>query len=226
MLNTIVFVILPYVALALLLFVTPYRFFSNRLTWSAYSTQFLERNALYWGINPWHYGILPVLLAHLLAALFPGATAALLGDRTRLLVVEATGLGLGIIALIGCVILLLRRANSPILGKVTSPADILLLLLLAVQTASGIVVAVTAGWGAQWYPATAGPYLRSLVLLNPQPEYVNGISTAFTLHVAGAFLLLAVLPFTKLVHLLYLPFDFLKDPPLLYKWRTRRDEIG
>lgn len=226
MLNTIVFVILPYMALALVLFVTPYRYFSNRLTWSAYSTQFLERNTLYWGINPWHYGILPVLLAHLFATLFPGATAALLGDRTRLLVVEATGLGLGILALFGCLVLLFRRTSSPILTRVTYPADWLLLILLAIQTATGIAVAVTRSWGAQWYPATAAPYLRSLLLLNPQPEYVSGISTIFTLHVAGAFLLLAVLPFTKLVHLLYLPFDFLKDMPVLYKWRSRRDDVG
>ena len=65
MLNVFLFIVLPYVALALFLFVTPYRYFSNRLTWSAYSTQFLEQKALYWGSNPWHYGIIPVLFAHL-----------------------------------------------------------------------------------------------------------------------------------------------------------------
>ena len=37
---------------------------------------------------------------------------------------------------------------------------------------------------------------------------------------AGAFLLLAVLPFTKLVHLLFLPLDFLKDPPIPYRWHS------
>ena len=79
----------------------------------------------------------------------------LLGDPTRLLVVEATGLGLGIMALIGCLILILRRANAPMLNKVTFWADWLALLLLLLQTASGIAVAITNSWGAQWYPATA-----------------------------------------------------------------------
>jgi len=37
---------------------------------------------------------------------------------------------------------------------------------------------------------------------------------------AGAFLIVALLPFTKLVHLLYLPIDFLRDPPILYRWRS------
>jgi hypothetical protein len=57
MLNNFIFVALPYTALALVLFVTPYRYLTNRLTWSAYSSQFLERRLLYWGSNPWHYGM-------------------------------------------------------------------------------------------------------------------------------------------------------------------------
>lgn len=223
MLNTLIFIILPYVALTLALTVVPYRLRYGKLRWSAHSTQFLENQALYWGSNPWHYGIIPILAAHLFGVLFPAATARLVGDGTRLLIIEATGLGLGFLALAGILILLLRRANSPMLGKVTSPADWLVLLLLIIQTATGVAVAIVNRWGAQWYPTTAGPYLRSLLLFNPQPEYVSGISTIFTLHVAGAFLLLAVLPFTKLVHLLYLPLDFLKDKPIPYRWHVASD---
>ena len=51
MLNTFIFIVLPYAALALFIVVTPYRFVTNRLTWTAYSTQFLEQKTLYWGIN-------------------------------------------------------------------------------------------------------------------------------------------------------------------------------
>ena len=72
MLNVFLFAVLPYVALALFLCVAPYRYFSNRLTWSACSTQFLEQKALYWGSNPWHYGIIPVLLAHIPGVVAPG----------------------------------------------------------------------------------------------------------------------------------------------------------
>jgi len=44
----------------------------------------------------------------------------------------------------------------------------------------------------------------------------------FKLHAAGAFLIVALLPFTKLVHLLFFPIDFLKDPPILYRWRSAK----
>lgn len=221
MLNSFIFVVMPYAALALLIFVTPYRFYSNRLTWSAYSTQFLEPKTLFWGINPWHYGILPVLAAHLLGIIFPGPMKAFLGNQSNLIVFESIGLALGLFALFGCVLLLLRRVNTPLLKRVTFAADWVLLYLLAAQSLSGVYIATAMKWGANWYLHTAVPYLWSLLTLNPQIEYVADFPLVFKLHVAGAFLIVALLPFTTLVHMLYLPFRFLIDPPILYRWRSR-----
>lgn len=224
MLNSFIFVAMPYAALALLIFVTPYRFYSNRLTWSAYSTQFLECNTLFWGINPWHYGILPVLAAHFVGVIFPGPMKAFLGNQTYLIIFESVGLALGLFALFGCLLLLLRRVNTPILKRVTFAADWVLLYLLTAQTLSGVYVATYMRWGSQWYLHTAVPYLWSLLAFNPQIEYVADFPLVFKLHAAGAFLIVALLPFTKLVHLLYVPFRFLMDPPILYRWRSRGSE--
>jgi nitrate reductase gamma subunit len=220
MLNVFLFVVLPYVALALLLFVTPYRYFSNRLTWSAYSTQFLEQKALYWGSIPWHYGILPVLVAHLLGVIAPGPMKAILANRQTLILLESVGLGLALFALFGCLVLMVRRAQTPLLKPVTSAADWVLLFLLAVQVATGVYLGLFMRWGSQWYLHTAVPYFHSLLVFNPQIGYVADFPLVFKLHAAGAFLILALLPFTKLVHLLFLPIDFLKDPPILYRWRA------
>jgi nitrate reductase gamma subunit len=223
MLNDLIFIALPYAALALVLFVTPYRFMSNRLTWSAYSTQFLERKFLFWGINPWHYGVIPILAAHMVGFAFPGQVKGFLGNQQTLLLVESFGLGLGLFSLVGCLMLLLRRANSAMLSKVTFGGDWLVLYLLAFQAGTGIYIGYFMRWGSQWYLHTAVPYLWSIVSFNPQLGYVTDLPLVFKLHAASAFLIVAVLPFTKLVHMLYLPFDFLKDPPILYKWRTGRN---
>ncbi|MDO8722879.1 MAG: respiratory nitrate reductase subunit gamma [Syntrophales bacterium] len=222
MLNTFIFIVLPYVALALLVFVSLYRFFTNRLTWSAYSTQFLEPRILFWGINPWHYGIILVLLAHLSGIVAPGFMKRLLGNQNTLILLESLELGLGFLALFGCLALLLRRINSPMLKQVTSVGDWLLLCLLTVQTATGVYIALFMRWGSQWYLHTAVPYFYSLLTFNPQIEYVADLSLIVKLHAAGAFLIVAVLPFTKLIHLLYQPFTFLLDPPLLYRWRSTK----
>jgi nitrate reductase gamma subunit len=222
MLNVFLFVVLPYMALALFLFVTPYRYFSNRLTWSAYSTQFLEGKTLYWGSNAWHYGIIPVVAAHLPGIIAPGAMKAVLANRQALILLESIGLGLGLFAFFGCLVLAVRRAKTPMLKPVTSAGDWVLLLLLALQAATGVYTALFMRWGSQWYLHTAVPYLHSLLVFNPQVAYMADFPLAFKLHVAGAFVIVGLLPFTKLVHLLFLPIGFLKDPPILYRWRSPR----
>ncbi len=219
MLNTFIFIVLPYVTLALLIFVTPYRYFTNRLTWSAYSTQFLEQKTLFWGINPLHYGIILILLAHLAGIVAPGFMKRLFSNQSTLIFLESLGLGLGLLAFFGCLLLILRRVTSPFLKRVTFAGDWVLLGLLTVQIATGIYIGLFMSWGAQWYLHAAAPYFTSLLTFNPQVEYVADFPPIFKLHVAVAFLIVAVLPFTKLVHILSLPIAFVKDPPLLYRWR-------
>jgi len=226
MLNTFIFVALPYVVLALLIFVTPYRYLTNRLTWSAYSTELLERNLLYWGSVPWHYGIVPLLLAHLIPFLFPALAAAMLANQVTLLVLESLGLGLGLLALLGMLMLLLRRVNSPMLRRTTYATDWIILPLLLIQAGTGVYIAATLRWGSLWYLHAAVPYFRSLWLFSPQPEYLSDLPAVVKAHVGCALVVMAVFPFSKLVHLLYLPIDFLRDQPILYLWRAREDAGG
>jgi nitrate reductase gamma subunit len=223
MLDTLIFVVLPYFAIALALFVTPYRYFTNRLNWSAFSTQFLEKRTLYWGSVPWHYGVVLILAGHLIGFLFPSAVQSVLSNVSTLIALESIALALGLLALIGSVILLIRRASG-VVKAVTSYSDWILLVLILIQAATGVYMGLFVRWGMQWYLYTAVPWLYSLLTLNPQISYVSGLPLVFKIHVAGAFLILAVLPFTKLVHFLFLPLDFLKDPPLLYRWAVRRDK--
>src|ERR1039458_6378237 len=59
------------------------------------SSQLLENQHLFWGSVSWHYGITLILAAHVLPWLFPRAAAAVLGDPTRLFVLELAGLAMG-----------------------------------------------------------------------------------------------------------------------------------
>ncbi len=222
MLDSFIFVVMPYAALALLIFVTPYRYYSNRLTWTAYSTQFLEKNTLYWGSVPWHFGILLVLLGHLAGVVCPHAMHRLLANQQLLVLLESVGLACGLLALMGSVLLLLRRVNKGILKQVTFCSDWVLLYLLVMQAATGIYIATAMRWGSVWYLDTAVPYFYSLLSFKPELGYVADFPLIFKLHSAGAFLILALLPFTKLVHLLFSPVAFLRDAPILYRWRGNR----
>ncbi len=222
MLDLLIFVAVPYISIALALVVTPYRYFSGRLTWSAYSTQFLERKTLFWGSVPWHYGVILLLAGHAIGFLFPSAVQSLLSNFSTLLAMESIALGLGLLALLGTVILVFRRAFTGI-RAVTEVADWIVILLVLNQAITGVYMGLFARWGMEWYLHTAVPWLYSLLTLKPNIALVSGLPLMFKIHVLGAFLILAFLPFTKFVHFLFLPFGFLFDPPILYRWvRDRR----
>ncbi len=159
----------PYAAVLLAVGAGIYRYFSDRFSYTSRSTQFLENRWLFWGSVPWHYGILIILLAHILAALFPGAWGFLIGTPTRLFLVEAAGFALGLIALFGAAALLARRLLRPRLLAITTAMDWILLLALLLQVASGVYIAWKYRWGSSWYLHTAVPWLGSLFRLRPEP---------------------------------------------------------
>lgn len=214
--DLFLFGVLPYLAVALALGGTLYRYRSQRLGITARSSQLLEGRMLYWGSVPWHGAILAIIGAHILAALFPDAWGALLGAPARLLVLEVTGLALGALATLGIAVLLLRRAR---LASITGPLDWVVLALLLFQAGSGLWVAFGLRWGSLWYLGVAVPWLGSLVRLSPQVEAVALLPLAARLHVLNAFALLALLPLTRLVHLTSIPIQYLWRPPQVVIWR-------
>lgn len=215
------FAAFPYAAVLLAVGAGAYRYFSDRLSFTSSSTQFLENRWFFWGSVPWHYGILLVLLAHVLAALFPGPWGALLGDPARLFVLEATGLGLGLLAAFGIAALAVRRIVHPRLSAVTSPMEWLLLLVLFLQVASGVYIAWRYRWGAAWYLHTAVPWLWSLARLQPDTSYMAPLPAIVKFHAVNAFVLVALFPFSRLVHIVSLPVSYAWRPYLLFFWNRR-----
>jgi len=212
----------PYAAILLAVGAGVYRYFSDRFSYTSHSTQFLENRWLFWGSVPWHYGILIILLAHILAALFPGAWGLLIGTPTRLFLVEATGFSLGLLALFGCAALLVRRMFRPRLLAITKVTDWILLLVLLLQVASGVYIAWKFRWGSAWYLRTAVPWLGSLFRLRPDTDYVTMLPAIVKFHLVNAFVLVAILPFTRLVHLFTIPVSYVWRPHLLFFWNRKR----
>lgn len=225
MADLILFAVLPYVAVALAVGVGIYRYWIDRYSWSSQSSQFLESRALFWGSVPWHYAILLILLAHLLAFLFPAGWGRMLGSPMRLVLIEVTGIALGITTLIALALLLLRRVGHGRLGAVTSRIDWLLLALLLLQVATGVYIAISLRWGGAWYGHTVSPWLWSLVKFNPRIDYLTQLPGIVQLHAVNAFLLVALFPFSRLVHVVSVPLGYLGRPPQVVVWyRQRRSQ--
>jgi respiratory nitrate reductase gamma subunit len=145
------------------------------------------------------YGLLVVLAGHALAFLIPDQVLLWNSSPVRLYVLELSGLVFGFMTLVGLVLTAARCLISAEARRGTGPTDWLLYGLLLVVVASGVFVALFYPWGSSWYATSVVPYLRSLVKLDPDLSYLSGMPTAVKLHLAGAYVLLAFLPFTRVV---------------------------
>jgi len=222
MTDMILFGVFPYVAVALMIGVGIYRYCVDRYSWSSQSSQFLESRVLFWGSIPWHYAILIILLAHFLAFLVPSGWAVVLGSPLRLYLLEVTGLALGISTLIAVALLMFRRAINARVSAVTTVIDWLVLFALLLQVATGVYIAFTLRWGSVWYLHTATPWLWSLVKLDPQVHYLAALPGVVKLHAFNAFFILALFPFSRLVHVVSVPLTYLSRPYQIVVWYRER----
>lgn len=225
--NLFLWIIWPYIAFTIFVVIGLYRYFNDRFSFSSQSSQFLENRLSFWGSTMWHYGIILILIPHTLAFWFPKAWGAIIADQTRLYIMEITGLALAVMACCGLGILIVRRVVSVRASSVTTAMDWVLLAALAFQVVLGFTIAFFFRWGSEWYLHTAVPWLWSLATFNPQIDYVTSLPLAAKLHMLNAFFLLALFPFTRLVHVVTLPLPYLLRPYQVVIWyRNRKDAYG
>jgi nitrate reductase gamma subunit len=223
-LDFLLFGVFPYVALVLFLVVTVQRYRQQSFSYSSLSSQFLENRQHFWGMVPFHYGILFVLLGHFAAFLIPRSILWWNSVPARLYILEVTALIGGLLTLIGFIALVVRRSGNARLRKVSTPADWIVYALLLIQVASGIGVAVFHGWGSSWFASTISPYLWSLVALNPDIAFVTPMPFLVKLHILNAYALIAFFPFTRLVHVLVVPNMYLWRRTQVVRWNRARGE--
>ncbi len=220
-LDLILFAVLPYVAVAVAAVGTIERYRRHARTVTSHSSQFLENRQHFWGIVPFHVGLLAVLLAHLAGALAPARVLRLGLHPLLLLVVEALLLAFGLLALGGAIVLVARRAAVARVRALTGWMDVVVYALLLTQIASGVGTAVLYPWASGWYAAVGGPYLWSLVRLAPDLT-IAAMPLSVKLHVTGAWLLLAFFPFSRLVHVIAVPNQYFWRRPQVVRWHRRR----
>lgn len=225
-LDSLLLVIFPYVAMVLFVLASIQRYRGRMFTVSSLSSQFLENRHHFWALVPFHYGIIVVLLGHLVAFLVPRSIIAWNSQPLRLYVLEVTALVFGLLALVGLAGIILRRHRDVKIRAVTSTADWIVLGVLLVQVVSGVIVALFHGWGSSWFASTAAPYLWSLFTLTPNVEFVAAMPFMVKLHIVGAWVVVAAFPFTRLIHVLVVPNHYLWRRPQVVRWYGIRRMTG
>ena len=217
-LDSLLFVVLPYLVFFIFFYVTIQRYRQTGFSYSSLSSQFLENRQHFWGLVPFHYGILAVLAGHLLAFLFPRELLAWNRVPVRLYILEISSLVFALLTLVGLLIAILRRFELPKIRRVTTLADWIVYAQLLFQVVSGIYIAIFYPWGSSWFASALTPYLRSILLLNPQVGYVAAMPLMAKLHIVNAFLVIGFFPFTRLVHILVVPNPYLWRRAQVVRW--------
>ncbi len=220
--NNLFFLIFPYLALILALVVTVYRSLLRPFTISSLSSQLLERRRLFWGSISFHYGIVYILLGHLLALIFPKGLLLWNAVPVRLYLLEFTGIAMGVWALVGLLILIWRRVGNARIRAVSSGMDYVILILLFVSLITGVIVATSYRFGSYWFTGIFTPYLWSILTFQPKPDLVAPLPWVIKLHVFNFFVLLALFPFSRLVHIITYPLGYLLRPWQVVIWARRQ----
>ncbi len=216
--DTVLLVVLPYIAVVLFVVVSIQRYRGEMFTFSSLSSQFLENQHHFWALVPFHYGIIVILAGHLIGFLIPGSVLAWNSQPLRLFILEVSALVFGLLTIIGLAGLILRRVREPKIRIVTSRADWIVLGILLLQVFSGLYVALFHGWGSSWFAASATPYLWSLLTLTPDATHISAMPFMVKAHIVVAWFLVAAFPFTRLVHVLVVPNHYLWRKPQVVRW--------
>lgn len=223
--NNFFFVAFPYVAIIIFIVGTIYRYRETKFKYSSISSQFLETRRLYWGSVPFHFGIIFLFFGHLNAFLVPQYVLLWNQLPLRLAILEITAFVFGIMTFLGLINLFYRRLTNPRIQKVTNYADIILEILLLTEIFLGLWVAYGYRWGSSWFAVVLTPYLQSIFELNPQIDAVAMLPLIIQFHIILAFIILLIIPFTRLVHLLVFPLSYLWRPYQKVIWNWNRKKV-
>ncbi|MBD81467.1 MAG: respiratory nitrate reductase subunit gamma [Crocinitomicaceae bacterium] len=225
MLNTLFFAAFPYITVAIFILGSIYRYRNTGFKVSSLSTQFLEGKQLFWGSQPFHWGILFLFVGHLVAFLFPRSVIGWNGEPVRLLILEISSFVFALSALYGLIVLIYRRLGTRRISMVTNKMDMLVYVVLFTQITSGLGIALFARWGSTWFASTLTPYLRSIFAFNPDIAAVTAMPWFVQVHIISAFFIIAVIPFSRFMHFLVAPIDYIWRNYQVVVWNYNRKLI-
>ncbi|MEU3395329.1 respiratory nitrate reductase subunit gamma [Streptomyces filamentosus] len=216
--------VLPYVSVALLVAGTVWRGRYDRFGITTHSSQLHESRLLRIGSPLFHFGMLFVVLGHVVGLLVPmeWTDAAGISDHAYHLMAVSTGAVAGVAAAAGIGILVYRRLRVPAVRRATLKSDHLMYTVLLGAMALGILATVLNSTGATDgynYREGVSVWFRSLFALSPDWGLMAGAPLAFKLHVLFGFALFALIPYSRLVHMFAVPVRYLFRPFVVYRRR-------
>ena len=229
--EILLWIILPYAAVATFAVGTWWRYRADQFGWTSGSTQMFEQRILGWAGPAFHYGALAAIGGHVIGLMIPKSFTEAIGmsESTYRWFSAIAGAIAGAICVVGFVGLVYRRATNVRVRRTTSRTDLLVYFLLVVLIGLGCWMTfahnlITAS--PYDYRDSISAWWRSLFILQPDVEAVQGANILYQVHAIVAWAFWALFPFSRLVHAWSIPLQYLGRPPILYRRRYAASPRG
>lgn len=215
--------VVPYVTLAIVAVGTWWRYRYDKFGWTTRSSQLYESRLLRIASPMFHFGMLVVIIGHLVGLVIPESWMDLImSDHVYHLQAVVLGGLAGLAALVGIALLIYRRrVNGPVFLATTVNDKTMYLFLVAAMIAgfTCTLIGATPQGAAHDYRETVSPWFRSIWILQPRGDLMAQAPLYFHIHVMIALALFCLWPFTRLVHVFSAPIGYLFRPYIVYRSR-------
>lgn len=228
-LQAFLWVAFPWLAIAAFVIGIIWRWRYDQMGWTTHSSQIYESKLLRLSSPLFHWGMMFVIIGHLMGLAIPKSWTRAVGisDHAYHLIATIPGTIAGIAVVLGLIGLLYRRLVNRSVFLSTATSDKVMYVFLAAAILSGFIATVSTqvfgGADGYDYRETISPWIRQLLILNAQPELMVDVPWEFKVHVIAGFTLIAVWPFTRLVHAFSVPVGYSTRPYVVY--RSRGEDV-
>jgi nitrate reductase gamma subunit len=223
--DIFLWVVIPYVAIVIFILGHIWRYRQDQFGWTSRSTQLFERRLLKWGSPLFHYGALAAIAGHVLGILIPKSFTSAIGidEHAYHLISAILGTIAGLATLAGLLILAYRRASIDRVARTTSYVDLVVYALLFFVIAVGLGATVfhnlLGGGNGYDYRETVAIWFRGLFVFQDHAQLMASVPLIYQIHTLAAWAIIALWPFSRLVHAWSIPFQYIGRPYILYRRR-------
>lgn len=219
--NQFLWVIFPYLCMAVFIVGHIYRFRNDKFGWTAKSSEFIEKKQLMVGSVLFHFGILPVIAGHVIGVGIPKEWTRAIGISDHMYHTGAIWIGgfFGFVTLAGMIILTSRRFTKKSVRRLSSTSDLIVNTLLLFIVFIGVysVVVTNVVQPTFDYRDSISVWFRSLLIFRPEASFMSAVPVAFQLHILSGLLIFAMWPFTRLVHVWSVPLNYVGRGYIIYR---------
>lgn len=201
--HDFLFVVYPYICLAVFLMGSLARFDRDQYTWKSDSSQLLRAGQLRWGSNLFHVGILFLFFGHTVGLLTPHwlYEPFITAPQKQMMAIVSGGTA-GLVCFVGLSMLLHRRLFDPRIRLTSHRTDLAILVILWVQLSLGLVT-LPFSWSHRvdaHAMLVLADWAQRIVSFRPDATALLALDWPFKVHMVLGMTIFLLFPFSRLVH--------------------------